>query len=67
MHQLALEAIWSSVVDVNKRIDKADSTERARLLPIIENLQVTEKRLQALRETLVRGPAQGSTSALNAL
>lgn len=67
MHQLALESIWSAVVQVNQRVNQASAEERARLLPIIEQLQTTESRLQKLRESHAQTPAPTTTSTLNAL
>lgn len=51
IHHLATEALWSLVVDIRAR-QQADPTPEmeSRLLPLLEELQETEKQLQSLRE-----------------
>lgn len=51
MHHLATEALWSLVMDIRgEQQTDPDSEKVSRLLPLLEELLETEKRLQALRE-----------------
>lgn len=62
LHHFATEALWSLVMDIRAG-QQADpgSKQESRLLPLLEELLETEKRLQSLREQYLgaRGKADG--------
>lgn len=64
IHHLATEALWSLVMDIRARqqAGPAASETEGRLLSLLEELQETEKRLQALREQYLGGSGKNNAT-----